>query len=87
MANTKSSTKSSTAATRAEVKRLRSELAMANDEYYNILRCMREHEDRYGYSEAQAARNDATVAVMEANQQVIRNKINALLGKTTAQAA
>jgi hypothetical protein len=76
-----------TAATRAEVKRLRSELALATDEYYNVLHCMCERDDRLGYNAAREASDDATLAAMQANRQAIRNTIDALLGKTAAQAA
>ena len=87
MAKTTRTATSIPAAVQAEVKRLRSELTTATDEYYNVVHCMMEQENRYGFNETQAARNDATVATMQANQQAIRNQIAALLGKTAAHAA
>jgi hypothetical protein len=76
-----------TTATRAEVKRLRCELAIISANKAQIIQTANRMFDRDGYSETVEERFDATMAQLASDRQAVLDKIDALLGKTTAQAA
>jgi 3-deoxy-D-arabino-heptulosonate 7-phosphate (DAHP) synthase class II len=87
MAKTTRAMNSIPAAVRAEVKRLRSELAIISDNKAQIVQTANRMFDRDGYDAAREARFDATMAQLASDRQAILDKIDALLGKTAAHAA